>query len=956
MKKFGYVLIGLLVVLIGGGLVAPSFINWNQYKGEIQTLVKEATGRQIHIDGDISVSLLPSPALQVDNVRLVNVAGASSENMVTLRSAIVHVAFGPLLGGVVQVESFKLVEPVVEVEVFADGKNNLVFTPPPKEAGSEQTQAQNAAPQPSGDIDENAMPVQVDSFVIENGLVIYRDGASGKVEHISGLNAEIAAGSLIGPFDMSGGFVRGGLPLNFEVSIGKIIHERTVGFATNLDAGGQGKVNLKGTLITTPDGPKAKGSFKAEGENLAKLIGYISGGGKLPGMLGQAFSAEGKLSADKGSAKLEGGRIRLGTTQGEVSFDVAFAKEVDAVLKLKFKHADANKWLEMKPVMTEGAKLPETVATVEKKGGTSKASLALQPNLKKETVTEKADKPFALPKGINVSLDVSADTVVFMDDAVRDAKLSASLAGGEITLNQISAGLPGGTDIAAFGFVSVANNQPKFEGNLEATASDLRGMLRWLRVDVPHIPADRLRKMVVTADVGATAEQLQLTNVKAAFDSSKINGGVVVALRERPSFGADFTLDRLNLDAYMPRSSSPAQPAKAPSAETTEKDGKSDAKTTEQEAINPFKPLAVLTSFDANLKLRVKALTVQGQPANNARIDATLFKGNLTLRDVGVDNFAGVSVKVGGELGKLEGIPVAKDISAQVSASNTASLFKFTGIVPPVDPNKLGAVSVQANVDGSLLTPTFATKVNAAGGEVNLSGKANPMSWLTGLKVKGAIRHNNLAQLMDRLGLGGNPSAKTGGIDLTATIEGNAKKVTVTDIQGQLAGASVKGDVAADLSGAKPSINAKFDLGHIAAHWLMPVKTSKAKPTSQKATKSSRYSKWEPGGKTSTDASESRWSTAPLDLSGLNQVNADVVVNAQSLTYDKFKIMNAQLAAVLKDGVLNISQLTGGLFKGKLEGKAQLSAVAKPAFSSSLSLKGGGYPNGGTCCDRERYG
>ncbi|MCW9034752.1 MAG: AsmA family protein [Rhodospirillales bacterium] len=942
MKTFGYILFGLVIILIGGGLIAPSLIDWNQYKGEIETRVMEATGRKIQIGGNLSVSLLPAPALQVDNVTLANIDGANSQNMVTLRSAIVQIALGPLIGGVVQVESFKLVEPVVEVETLADGRSNLEFSPPAKDT-DEPTSSSTAQPSTGEVKDDMALPIRVDSFVIENGVIIYRDGASGKVEHISALNANIAAGSLIGPFDMSGGFVRGGLPLNFEVSIGKIIHERTVGFATNLNAGGQGKVNVNGTVVNTPEGPKIKGKFKAEGENLAKLIGYITGGGKLPGVLGQSFALEGEVSADKGAAKIENTIIQLGTTEGEVSLDVGYAKDIDAALKLKLKHADANKWLELPPVITEGAKLPEQVAVVETEDGKPRASLMIQPKKKKLKAADKKE-PFKFPENINASIDVSADAIIFMDDAIRDAKFSASLAEGEVTLNQLSAGLPGGTDIAAFGFVSVAPEGPRFEGNIEATASDLRGVMRWLRITVPHIPADRLRKMTVTADVATTPEQMQVTNVKAAFDSSKITGGIAVALRERLSFGADFTLDRLNLDAYIPRSAAKETTAKPDRATPTQKGEQKAAP--KSEPVNMFKPLVALTTFDANLKFKVKALTAQGLPAQNARIDATLFKGNLTIRDGGVDNFAGASFKVGGELRKLEGIPVAKGLRAQISAKNTTNLFKFAGIAPPVNPVKLGAVTVDANLDGSLLTPEVKANIKAAGGEIFLSGKANPLSLLTGLKVKTAIRHDNLAQLMDRLSLPYTPSPKAGGIDLSANIEGTKTKITVSDVKGNLAGASVNGNVVADLSGAKPNLTAKFDLGNLAAHLLAPTSSSSPAPAPKvKApakTKESRYSQWTPpGGSSASSGKKGRWSTAPLSLAGLHQVNADVKINAQSLAYDKYKVMGAKLAVTLKDGVLDVKQLTGSLFKGQLEGTAQLSAVAQPTFTSTLSLKEG---------------
>ena len=56
---------GILAVIIVLLLVAPFFINLNSYKGLIAEKAKEATGRDLVIDGDISLSLLPIPSVSV---------------------------------------------------------------------------------------------------------------------------------------------------------------------------------------------------------------------------------------------------------------------------------------------------------------------------------------------------------------------------------------------------------------------------------------------------------------------------------------------------------------------------------------------------------------------------------------------------------------------------------------------------------------------------------------------------------------------------------------------------------------------------------------------------------------------------------------------------------------------------------------------------------------------------
>ena len=72
-------------VLVGGVLVGPSFINWNSYKTEIADLARDRLGRDVVIDGDLSLSLLPTPQFKVEGLKLANVPQGSSPLMMEAR-------------------------------------------------------------------------------------------------------------------------------------------------------------------------------------------------------------------------------------------------------------------------------------------------------------------------------------------------------------------------------------------------------------------------------------------------------------------------------------------------------------------------------------------------------------------------------------------------------------------------------------------------------------------------------------------------------------------------------------------------------------------------------------------------------------------------------------------------------------------------------------------------------
>jgi len=105
MKKVLIAVVVVLIAAVAGVLIVPGFIDWNNYKGQITARVKSATGRDLVIGGDIKVSILPFPVLEVEDVRLSNLKGAAAKDMVRLKTLKVSIAFGPLLSGNIQVKS-----------------------------------------------------------------------------------------------------------------------------------------------------------------------------------------------------------------------------------------------------------------------------------------------------------------------------------------------------------------------------------------------------------------------------------------------------------------------------------------------------------------------------------------------------------------------------------------------------------------------------------------------------------------------------------------------------------------------------------------------------------------------------------------------------------------------------------------------------------------------------------
>src|SRR5713226_4813448 len=83
----------LCAVLVGVGLL----VNPNHYKGNIAAAVEESTGRELHLNGDIKLSVFPWIALELGSATLSNPPGFSDEPFVSFTRAWVRVKLLPLL-------------------------------------------------------------------------------------------------------------------------------------------------------------------------------------------------------------------------------------------------------------------------------------------------------------------------------------------------------------------------------------------------------------------------------------------------------------------------------------------------------------------------------------------------------------------------------------------------------------------------------------------------------------------------------------------------------------------------------------------------------------------------------------------------------------------------------------------------------------------------------------------
>jgi uncharacterized protein involved in outer membrane biogenesis len=162
-------ILGFLGILLVSALIVPFFLNLNNYKPFILEKAREALGREVSIDGDLSLSLLPSPQLTIHRLRIGNIPGGSSQDFFKVERVRTSVAFLPLFRKHLKLTSVELDHPDIFLEKLQDGKTNWTFTLVPSSQGSSSN-----------------FEVAIDKITLTDGHLIYQE--SGRKTDVQAIN------------------------------------------------------------------------------------------------------------------------------------------------------------------------------------------------------------------------------------------------------------------------------------------------------------------------------------------------------------------------------------------------------------------------------------------------------------------------------------------------------------------------------------------------------------------------------------------------------------------------------------------------------------------------------------------------------------------------------------------------------------------------------------------------
>jgi AsmA protein len=529
MKKWLIGIAAFVVVVIAVLLVVPFLLPTETYKGQIVERVKSATGRDLALNGPISLSILPSFALTVSDVAFGNAPGASAKNMATFGKLQLQVQPIALLSGRLVIDSFVLVDPVIALETDKQGRPNWQFATAgagPISAPSGPAAPAKPAPAPAAGAPPPAKggspldEVHLGDVRLVNGTITYQDDRTGQKQRLDKINAKLALPDLASPMQMSGNADWNGKTVSVALDLAQprqFLSGAKTAVTVNLTAPAL-KFDFKGTAASAAE-VALDGDTALDISSLRELAAWT--GGSLPPTSGGLATLKigGKLALAGARVKLTDAEIALDTikAKGDLAVDASGQKLV-LNGKLDVDKLDLNPYLPpsqpaavaAKPAAAPGVPTPAPATAPAPAQAVGGAGWSDQPIDVSGLKAANAD--FALTVGgivfKKITIGKSALTL-----QLKDSKLAADLT--QMELYQ-GAG-KGGVRLDGAAVV------PAFEGNFDLTKVEAQPILRDV-MDFDRLSGNANGNVAVTAHGRSQRELIGNLNGKGAL--SFLNGAV----------------------------------------------------------------------------------------------------------------------------------------------------------------------------------------------------------------------------------------------------------------------------------------------------------------------------------------------------------------------------------------------------------------------------------------------
>lgn len=692
--------------MLGAVSAGLYLIDWNQYRDTLADLASERLGMQVELAGDLNLGLLPRPTVTAQAVRLSPLQSSFNDTIATADRIDMHLGLAALFSGSVELQSLAF-------EGLSAGLTETVE--------GWTIEGWPSALNSSADTSDATL-LSLDRFRIKSGSITVRPLSSQEFV-FDGVDVALSGRLPGGPLDILGtAFIEGD-----AISLtGRLTPTRTIGSTSVRFDFEVAESKLEFSGRSSDDGG-VTGRFQASGKNLKALAAFINKAtgssvstAQIPA-LPYGLDVQIERSSNK-ITRLISRQLKIGDTLGTVDLTLAqkgAAFHVTGSSSLGIIKLD--RWLE---------------------------AIAMD-----DSQSQSVDQGL-LPVAGNI--DISIEGVEFKDGLAQQVQASIALSGGQISLDQFRATLPGAS---RFAYVAEATNV----GALKFKSGGLQEVFDWSGLSLSDaVPAGRLSTADIegrltigdgTWVVSELTGTVDTTGIEAEI-SGRTNSFFPNALRVK--------LDQLNLDAYWP---------------TLQFSGDTENANVTTNGLN----------YETQFQFEVGQLRWLQQSFDEIAVLGQFAANGITVSDMSIAHKEG-SLTGNFSMQELEDRPADIEMALRFDKWAPAALAKLSPEVTAflVRFSRDDVVNVMVSATGPMTELQTRLRVAAAENILEVAGTVNATEHRQ-VQLQGSVKHAHIDRILEVEELIGSSHDNGISTDLQASIEG-AQDVFSFSANGMVAG------------------------------------------------------------------------------------------------------------------------------------------------------------------------
>ncbi len=751
MKKL--IIFFVIFILLGGSLLffLKNTLDAQSYKTQIIQATQELTGRKMEVEGAVTVQLFPTPTITLNNVKIKNIPGSSTPDVVSIKKIIATVKWGSLFETPLTIETISLDTPSFFMERNEKGQVNWDFP---------FLREKIIKPEQDNLIGKSILevPPQFKNLSIQNGRLIYTNTLTGFTQTFEQIKGTLTAPSINGPFQFNGYFSWHQKPIQISLTSGLLFSSQTADIKLVLvDPQSKAQINLTGNLKNLTQTNDITGNFSINVPKMAPFLKTIINYSHLPDSLERPLIGTSTFSFSSEKATFDDIAFRYGTSELEnsISGSVSF---VYPEKKGEKTHTQAS-------LVLSKINLDTFLPLLPNKEDLKSQFLAFN----RKTMSD-------------IDLKIKANSVTYKKDILKETIIDITHKDETTKINQFKTVLPGDTQLTFAGEIDIIDNNSQSNLNISLAAQDIKKTIEWLNLPImTKLSLDNLTTFKGSGELFLRETDFTLSKINAEANDGSITGSITLSLtEEKPTGIIQASFKNINLDNYIST------------------DPKKEEQTFSQlweEVQEEFQDSSFLSAANFQFDVTGRDITIRNIPIENLSATGLLQNEVLNIESLKVEGAAMANLTFSGTIQKQNNQLAFTNITYDFNTPKASVFLDRAMIISPLS-EQLHNVSLSGVASGQADSFTFNTNMDFSQARIKAHGQIQQKNTIPNYDVFLSIDHPNFHQFMK---LFNKDYTKfpymTGSLNFQAQLKGTAQTFTLTEMDGMIGTQRFKGTV-----------------------------------------------------------------------------------------------------------------------------------------------------------------